>query len=483
MSLHPKTPTAAGTLHRRLVVISGLLLLAAALASCGTKREQGPAKPNIVLIVADDLGWNDVGYHGGPVKTPRIDRLTREGVELDRFYVAPVCSPTRAGILTGRYPIRYGLARSVITPWRRYGLDPSETTVAEALATAGYPDRAIFGKWHLGHLSRRWHPLHQGFTHFYGCYNGAIDYWTHARLGQTDWHLDYESIDEQGYATDLIADAAVRFIRDKAAGKKPFFCYVPFTAPHEPLQAPENYLSMYPQLEGDKRTLAAMITCLDDGIGRILDCIDEAGIRDNTIVWFISDNGGISAVKDNNTPLRGNKGDVLEGGIRVPACIRWPQRIQAGSKIEWPTAYIDVMPTLVRAAGVGDSGGKPLDGVDLLGTLADSTAAPSRDLYFYVGVVDPDSEQVAVIAPPWKLVVVGPNIRDGIGATNTVALYDLDTDPGERADVAGDHPDVVAKLSRRLVDFESLQPVDAVPRFFDGRRGFQPPRHWEVGDD
>lgn len=458
------------------------IIAAASIPSCGTGREDTTPKPNIVLIVADDLGWNDVGYHGGPVKTPRIDRLAQEGIELDRFYVAPVCSPTRAGIMTGRYPIRFGLMRSVITPWRRYGLDPAEETIAEALGNAGYPQRAIFGKWHLGHLSRRWHPLQQGFTHFHGCYNGAVDYSTHARLGETDWHIDYEPVNERGYATDLIADAAVRFIREQAAGKEPFFCYVPFTAPHEPLQAPESYLDMYPGLAGEKRTLAAMITCLDDGVGRILDCIDDAGIRDNTIVWFLSDNGGIDQVEDNNLPFRGNKGDVFEGGIRVPACIRWPG-MTGGRRIVWPTAYIDVMPTLLRAAGAADSGGKPMDGVDLLKALESAAEPPSRDLYFYIGLAHAEREQAAIITPNWKLVVHGPNIRGGIGAANTVSLFDIMNDPREQFDVAGDHPDVVAELNGRLIEFEKIEPVDAIPRFFDGAEGFRPPRNWEIGDE
>ena len=191
--------------------------LAAVLLLAACSREPAPSNlPNIVLIIADDLGWADVGYHGGPYRTPHIDRLAGESVVLERFYVSPICSPTRAGILTGRYPIRFGMQRAVIPPWRLYGLDPNEVTIAELLRDAGYKHRGAFGKWHLGHLARKWHPLGQGFSEFRGHYNGAIDYFTHDRMQERDWHIDYEPSDEEGYSTDLIARAATRFIRDNA---------------------------------------------------------------------------------------------------------------------------------------------------------------------------------------------------------------------------------------------------------------------------
>jgi arylsulfatase B len=212
-------------------------------------------KPNIVFILADDLGWADVGYHGGYIKTPNIDRLAREGVELDSFYVAPMCSPTRAGLLTGRYPIRFGLARAVIPPWRNFGLDTGEITLAVVLGKAGYAHRGAFGKWHLGHHDPKWHPLARGFTHFHGHYNGAIDYFTHEREGERDWHVNYEPSDEQGYSTDLIADGAANFIKEHSKDG-PYFCYVPFNAPHSPFQVPAKYLQQYAHL-GNAKTANA----------------------------------------------------------------------------------------------------------------------------------------------------------------------------------------------------------------------------------
>ena len=191
--------------------------------SLGVASAQGD-KPNIVIIVADDLGWQDVSFHGGDIRTPNIDRIAREGVELDRFYVAPVCSPTRAGLMTGRWPIRFGVMRTVFPPWRKGGLDTSEVTLADVLAKAGYEHRGVFGKWHLGHSDIKYHPLRRGFTEFIGQYNGAVDYFTREREGEMDWHTGYQSNYDKGYSTDLTADAAVRFIGKRAGGDAPFFC-------------------------------------------------------------------------------------------------------------------------------------------------------------------------------------------------------------------------------------------------------------------
>ncbi len=178
--------------------------------STGTKADDAaaPSRPNIVILLADDLGWRDVSFHGGEIATPHIDRIAAEGVQLNRFYVCPVCSPTRAALMTGRYPIRFGLMRTVVTPWRDFGLSTDEVTLADMLAKAGYEHRGVFGKWHLGHRRLKWHPLQRGFTHFRGHYNGNLDYFTHLREGERDWHVDYEPSDEEGYTTDLIGKAA-----------------------------------------------------------------------------------------------------------------------------------------------------------------------------------------------------------------------------------------------------------------------------------
>lgn len=447
--------------------------------------------PNIVILLADDLGWADVGYHGSYIRTPNIDQLTREGVELDRFYVSPMCSPTRAGIMTGRYPIRFGLARAVIPPWRDFGLDVAEVTIADVLTKAGYRYRAIFGKWHLGHHHAKWHPLSRGFTQFLGHYNGAIDYFTLEREGERDWHSNYEPSDQSGYSTDLIADGAASFIREHAKDG-PFLCYVPFNAPHSPFQAPRKYIDQYEDLkkpdgQGKKtqktrRTLAGMITCMDDGIGRILKSIDDAGIADNTLVWFLSDNGGVKAISDNNLPLRGDKLSVFEGGVRVPASIRWPNGLKGGRKVTAPLANIDILPTVMKIAGVKKHGGKPLDGLNVLPVLAGERKALDRDLYFYHGQKGEHDELIALTTPEWKLIILGPNIakNDFHSIKHRRMLFAIADDPFEKHGLAEKHSDVVEQLGRRLVEFRKLQPNDAVSLYDLGRRAFRAPKNWRI---
>ncbi|MBC8289545.1 MAG: sulfatase-like hydrolase/transferase [Planctomycetes bacterium] len=451
------------------------------------------APPNIVILLADDLGWADVSYHGGYVKTPNIDRLAGEGVELDRFYVCPMCSPTRAATMTGRYPIRFGLARAVIPPWRNFGLDTDEVTIADALAKAGYRQRGIFGKWHLGHHDVKWHPLSRGFTRFLGHYNGAIDYFTLEREGERDWHSDYEPSDQTGYSTNLIAAAASRFIQTAAQEDERFFCYVPFNAPHSPFQAPQKYLKQYSHLapkEGAKKrgsaktkqTLAAMITCMDDGIGRILKSIDQAGVRDNTIVWFFSDNGGIKAVPENNRPLRGNKLSVFEGGVRVPSCVRWPASLKPGGKATAPLSCMDILPTVLAAAGNDEVPGKPLDGLNVLPVLKGEQPNLNRDLFFYHGQAGEQSELIALTTRDWKLIILGPNIAssDFRSEKHQLLLFHIAEDPLEKKDLSAENSDVVARLATRMIEFRKLQPKNAVDPYGRERQGFKAPARWKI---
>lgn len=472
---------------RRTCAAGAAALLTAALRVAGAELTEADAgrQPNIVLIVADDLGWNSVGYHGGPVRTPHIDRIGREGAFLERFYVSPMCSPTRAGLLTGRYPMRFGMARSVVRPWARYGLPPAETTLAEIVAEAGYRHRGVFGKWHLGHLDPKWHPLSQGFTDFEGQYNGAADYWTRERNGEIDWHINGEPERKEGYTTDLIAEAACGFIRQHAASG-PFLCYVPFTAPHTPLQAPERYLVQYAHLDDDPadgrpsdlQALAAMIACMDDGIGTILDALDSAGVLGNTLIWFISDNGGVRHIPGVNDPLREGKLTVYEGGVRVPSVVWWPGMVEGGRKIAEPILNIDVVPTLMRAARVGKSGGAELDGRDVLDALTGRKASLPRDLYMFAGQSGLEKEQIAVISGDgWKLVVTGPDIRrpQGIrGPDRRVELFHLAEDPLETADVSDQEPNRVKELGDKLIVFRGSESGDSLPPMNMAPRGGAP---------
>jgi arylsulfatase A-like enzyme len=450
------------------------------------KADKAPAgKPNIVIILADDLGWADVGYHGAKTSTPNIDRLANDGVRLENFHVCPLCSPTRAGLLTGRWPIRSGMGESVITPWRKYGLPTSERTVADLLAEAGYERRGIIGKWHLGHYEKKFLPLNRGFTSFYGMYNGASDYFTHKRDGELDWHRDFETCRDEGYTTDLIGQEAVRFIEQSPAGK-PFFLYVPFNAPHLPLQAKEEDKAKYAHMEDEnKRTYAAMVDSMDRAIGKILKAIEAKGIADNTFVLFTSDNGAIQ--HGDNGPWRSIKGTVYEGGVRVPAAVRWPAGIRGERVVEAMMGFIDIYPTLKRIAGVTGPDLHPLDGQDMLDVIRGQAGAPKRDWFSYISQGTPD--QTAVCDGEWKLVVRGGSVLDveldGAGrlvggkSEFSLELFRLDRDPWEKTNLAAERPEIVGPLLKRLQEFRRLKP-DGVPAYTPKPEGFKAPKDWMI---
>ena len=450
-----------------------------------TEKTSMRRPPNVVIILADDLGWNAVGYHNPEVKTPNIDRLCKEGVELDEFYVSPMCSPTRAGLMTGRYPIRFGCARAVIPPWRDFGVPVNEVMLPAALGKAGYGRRGIFGKWHLGHARKKWLPLSRGFTEFVGCYNGAIDYFTFERNGETDWHHNEESIRPDGYSTTVIGDAAVEFISEAARDDEPFLCYVPFNAPHSPFQAPEGYLEKYIHIKDVKRrTYYAMITAMDDQIGRILESIEKAGESDETVVWFFSDNGGVAEIRKNNAPLKGAKLTNFEGGVRAVACVRYPGVYQTAAKIAEPMSFIDVLPTILSLADTSPEsvGCRPVDGIDLNPILeGKSDKLPKRDLYFYHGQGGEGSETIAINSDPWKLVVDGPSLAGDLSEKHDVKLYQLSEDPGEKKEISKSKPKLVARLMKKLVEFRKLQPADGVPPYDVGKEGFVAPKDWKIG--
>jgi arylsulfatase B len=436
-------------------------------------------KPNILIIVADDLGYADVGFTGATeIKTPNLDRFAASGVRLDRFYAAPVCSPTRAGLLTGRWPIRYGLMKAVIPPWSRFGLSRSERTLPEWLAEAGYDRRGMVGKWHLGHHEPGMLPLQRGFTHFYGHYNGAIDYFTHQREGELDWHRQDEPAREPGYATDLLADEAVKFIEQSPDGK-PWVLYAAFNAPHDPLQAKPEDLEKYSALKGRRRTYAAMVDNLDQAVGRLLAAVEKRPDADNTLILFMSDNGGRPEFSDNR-PWRGGKFEVYEGGIRVCAAVRWKSRgLSGGSNSAAMLGYIDVVPTLLAAAQVPlPSGTNALDGIDMMPVLGGQKSAPERPWYSYFaqGGRPPAA---AVIEGDWKLVRTGGEVLKA-GAAQKNELFNLSTDFVETNDLAEKNPDVVARLERRLVDFGLLASEKEVGEYGEGRDRFTVPRDWII---
>ena len=465
--------SARATLYPPAIAIGVLLVCLRATFAAESPDAQ---PPNILLIVADDLGYADVGFNGGTaIPTPHLDRLAATGLVLTDFRACPMCSPTRAGLLTGRWPLRFGMMRAVVPPWSGYGLPQSEQTLPELLAPAGYRLRAIIGKWHLGHARPEHLPLEHGFTRFYGHYNGAIDYFTHEREGQVDWHDDDRTVREEGYATDLLAAEASRLIREAPAGQ-PWLVYLPFNAPHSPLQAKPSDLEKYPQLKrADRRAYAAMVDSLDQAIGRILAAVEARPDADNTLVLFFSDNGGIPRVGSSNQPWRGGKLTVYEGGTRVCAAIRWPAGgLTGGGRFEGRIGYIDVLPTLLAAAGrhIPDD----LDGINALPALQGRDALPARLWFSYLHqAAEPHA---SVHDGRWKLVAHGERAVHEANPTG-LELYDLDADPAESRDVANREPEIAARLHHRLREFIAWQ-QPGVGAYGEGRQGFQAPRDWVI---
>ncbi|MHC4974560.1 MAG: arylsulfatase B [Planctomycetota bacterium] len=435
------------------------LLLAVLLTAAAAFAGDPAPRPHVVILLADDLGWNDVGYHGGSIPTPNIDRLAGSGVRLERFYVQPVCSPTRAALLTGRYPIRYGLQVGVVKPWANYGLPLEERTLAQGLKQAGY-FTAITGKWHLGLLTPEYLPTRRGFDHQYGHYCGALDYFTHKRGEGLDWHRNDEALVEEGYTTELIRNEAVRLIKNHDP-KRPMFLYVPFNAVHTPLQAPERYIKRFRDIATRKRRrYAAMVACMDDAIGAILAALDQQGMRQKTLVFFCSDNGGARAASD-NTPLRGRKGTLYEGGVRVPAVMAWPGEL-APAAVEAPLHIVDLYPTLLRLAGAPRKQPLKLDGVDVWDALKGDGKWPRREILHNL-----EPKRAALRVGDFKLVRTGEKIE----------LFNLAEDPNEANDLAEPNPKKVKELLTRLALYEQAA---VAPKHSKGKkpRDFKAPEVW-----
>lgn len=479
------------SMHTGKLTWASLLVLALFLQLRLTASAQsGGAKPNIIIILADDLGWGDVGYHGSAIRTPVIDGLSRSGITLNRFYTASVCSPTRAGLLTGRYPDRFGLRTTVIPPWSTFGVDTKEVFLPEMLAKAGYTNRAMLGKWHLGHAAKKYHPLRRGFTHFYGHFNGAIDYFTHEREGELDWHNDFAVSHDKGYSTDLLTDEAIRNIKSYN-GKSPFFIYLAYNAPHSPLQAkeedmiPYGYDSSKPEFgsrqdntgEGkagrgntQAQTYAAMVSNLDANIGRILQTLRELKIEDNTVVLFMSDNGPAPGIRGSGSGgLRGSKFTEWEGGVRVPAIMRWPNGLRGQREVGQVMGYVDVMPTLMEIAGINETTKRPLDGISMLPVLTGKTASVDREFFLGPGVI---------VNNEWKLLTApGKNPKMKLTEDH---LFQIAEDPSERRNVAGQYPEVVAHLKKKLVQYDTIKAKVNVPPYGMGREGFKAPKDWII---
>lgn len=470
------------------------LFMALALLTGNLKNACGQSaqRPNIIIILADDLGWGDVGFHGSKIKTPHLDQLAKEGVILSRYYTAPICSPTRAGLMTGRYPNRFGLRQTVVPPWSSFGVDVTEEYIPQMLQQAGYANRAVIGKWHLGHASRKYLPLQRGFTHFYGHYNGAINYFTHEREGELDWHNDEQTSYDKGYSTDLISDEAVKCIKKYAADGPPFFMYVAYNAPHGPLQAKKEDLLLYGYDEnkpafgkpgggeadgegaegrGNTRwqTYAAMVTCMDRGIGRILQTLKDLNIDDNTLVLFHSDNGAAPGEGGSSGELRGLKFQEWDGGVRSPAIIKWPKGFKGGRTEGQVMGYVDVAPTLRAIAGVKTVPAKPYDGIDMLAVLKGDKKEADRDFYLGYG---------SIIRNQWKLVKANSGNNKMVHTEDM--LFNILADPSEKKDVKVQYPDIYRQLNELVATYDEIKPAVEVPPYGQGRKGYKAPREWKI---
>jgi len=402
--------------------------------------ESKAKKPNVVLIVSDDMGWKDVGFHGSEIRTPNLDRLVAEGVELDRFYAYPICSPTRVALMTGRSPIRYGILSPVGKSSK--ALPVEEFILPQAFKAAGY-ETFMTGKWHLGVPDETAMPHRRGFDHYYGFLSGFIDYYTHTdtRRRQLDWMRNGKLVNEEGYSTDLLADEAVRLVegRDRA---KPFFLYLPFGAAHTPLQAPEKVIAKYNDItDRDRRVYAAMVDAMDSAIGRVLEAVGKQGVLDDTLVIYFNDNGGARAGADNGHLAKG-KGSVYEGGIRVAAAMRWPPAIPAGKKSSQLTSVMDLFPTLIDAAGIERGQAKPFDGRSVWPAIKDGKKI-RRD-----GVVIASPQELAVLRGQWKYI---RSAREN--SQRASRLFDVVKDPGETTDLAGKKPDLAGELDKATREF------------------------------
>ena len=447
-------------MNKNLLVLSSALVLAiAAVAAAETTR------PNVVYFLVDDLGREDCGFMGGKqIRTPNIDKLAAAGSRLDHFYVQPLCSPTRAALMTGRYPMRHGLQVGVVKPWAKFGLPLDERTIADDLQAAGYVT-GVFGKWHLGHFTPEYLPMQRGFMHQYGHYNGALDYFTHERDGGFDWHKDGKICRDEGYSTELVRKNAAQFVTDNA-GKKPFFLYVPFNGVHSPYQPPKHGTDAYPNLKGQRQNYAAMLTAVDDAVGEIVGAVEKAGSRKDTIFIFSSDNGGPEPGKvTDNGKLRGAKGGLYEGGVRVAAAVTWDGHIPAGTTITEPMHVVDWRPTLQKLCGAQQAGDLPMDGLDIWPTLTKGAKSPHD-----VILLNTAPQAGAVRSGDWKLIShdSAPRGKKAAGKrrnADDVELFNLAQDPYEKTNVADDQPEKVEQLQNALAKFaKEAVPPKAVPQ-------------------
>ena len=458
-------------------------------------------KPNVIIILVDDLGWADISLRGAPFKTPNIDSLFLEGASLNRFYTTPICSPTRAALMTGRDPLKLGVAYSVIMPWMNNGIHPDEHFMPESFKMNGY-QTAMFGKWHLGHSQEIFHPNQRGFDDFYGHLHTEVGYFPpFSNQGGIDFQKNGVTIDDQGYSTFLLAREASNWInsRDK---EKPFFMYIPFLAPHTPLEAPKKLIEKYKTLEDTRKptrnltadrarerskTLApsarplyaAVVDALDQAIGEILLSIEEAGIEEETIILFSSDNGGATygGGGADNFPLRGGKGDTFEGSIRVVAALKWKGKIQAGSSLDQIMTVMDVFPTLSSASGISMKNKKIIDGRDMWPAIVNQENIPlKKDIFFVSEIPNYGQFHTTVFNDKWKLVQSISSSLLEIKIENK--LFNITNDPYEYHDLSSQNPSIVKEMAEKIRNWRALHPIAGTRTLLVPPPGWRAPKDW-----
>ncbi|MDA9920316.1 arylsulfatase [bacterium] len=478
------------------------ILAVIALSILASAQVTAAERPNVVVIVADDLGWADVGYHGGNIDTPSLDRLAEQGVQLNRFYTTPICSPTRAALMTGRDPMRLGVAYGVIMPWDNIGVNPAEHFMPESFGAAGY-QTAMVGKWHLGHAQMTYHPNERGFEHFYGHLHTEVGFYPpFANVRGKDFQVNGVTADDEGYETYLLADEVSRYIRERDT-QKPFFIYMPFIAPHTPLDAPAELQEKYKDIDTDlpparsnqtdstrriskmlmresaRPMYAAVVDGMDQAIGQVLNTLDEEGLSDNTIVLFFSDNGGAaySYGGADNAPLRGGKGETFEGGIRVVSLMRWPEKLQGGQIFDQVMTVMDVFPTLADAAGVDPLNTFEFDGSSLWPSISEGTTHTREDMIMFASEIPIyGSFKLTAFDNTWKL--VQEMEQDQLSTTVTNYLFKIADDPNEYNNLAAEYPDIVVSMSKAISEWRALHPVSGTRSVLIPPPGWRAPKDW-----
>ena len=429
-------------------------------------------QPNILLIISDDAGYHDFGFHGSKtMQTPHLDKLAQQSIVFKQAYVtAAVCGPSRAGLLTGKYQQRFGFEENNVPGYMsnsgktgtEMGLALTEKTMANYLKDLGY-QTAIFGKWHQGDHDK-YHPINRGFDYFYGLRTGSRSYFSYSPeelLSKTYEKIErgFKNYEEhEGYLTDKLAEETNKFINTSTQSNKPFFSILSFTAVHAPMEATQQDLDLFPQLSGKRKILAAMTFAMDRAIASVLNELDRLAIADNTIVIFINDNGGPTDQNaSNNYPLSGTKANHLEGGIRVPMLLRWPDKIKHSATYPLPVSSLDLLPTFINAAQGSSQNIKDLDGVDLIPFIENkNNTRPHKTLYWK------KENRAAIRDNDWKLIRFPDRPAE---------LYDLSKDISESINLSSQHPNIVKKLYKKLFAWELTleRPAWQLQRQYEGK--------------